>query len=271
MSSTNRGRVRNRDDFYSTPPWLIEALIPTLKNLLTGIAVPDIWEPCAGDGRIAQVLEHHFPNARIYRSDITQHLGNHCTRDFLDFEPGGIEFADFDLIITNPPFLIAEKLIRHSFDFLRPGGTTIALERIGFLGSKQREPWLANHVPDIALSPRRASFLPTHQADSVEYSWLSWTANKRTSGKLTYLDTMTCDMCDVHYDKICSTCDFGHCNAHKDHECKMFGREALWFCYKHPDRPMTNACRAKGCSLPFCDECWAEHANGKWRACTATE
>ena len=279
MSSANRGRDRNKDDLYETAYWLIEAEVPRLKNLLSGIKQPVIWEPCAGNGRITRVVKHFFPEALIYSSDIGDFPGLDATGvDFLtaDSTPHG----EPDLIISNPPFFIAQAIIEHAQTLVKEEGCIVMLERLNFLGTKKREPWLRGTPPSSNISPRRASFLPTRQCDSIEYGWFEFLSELASRfhhseyGEMRMLDTMLCSGCkEGHYDKACPGCDYGYCKAcYKDHEgvdCKrnLFGKDSLWYCYNHPDRPMTNACKAKGCSLPFCDECWEQHATGKWRAC----
>lgn len=286
MSSANRGRARNKDDLYETPYWLIAAEIARLKVLLWGIETPIIWEPCAGNGRITRVLKHFFPKAIIYSTDIGEYDGLDTSGvDFLLAEsmPGD---ERPDLIISNPPFFIAQEIIEHAQALVKEGGHVVMLERLNFLGTKKREPWLRLAPPSSSISPRRASFLPTRQCDSIEYGWFEWTSeitsrfNRNEYGEMRLLNTMACAGCgEVQFDKACPGCDYGYCKVcYEDHEesernCRdnLFGKDALWYCYNHPERPMTNACKAKGCSLPFCEECWAEHAVGKWRACMAKD
>lgn len=273
MSSANRGRARNKDDLYETPYWLIEAEIPRLKHLLRGIDRPRIWEPCAGNGRITRVLKHFFPNAIIRATDIGEFEGLDGTLDFLACTAGGIEQ---DLIISNPPFFIAQEIIQHAQELVKETGMVIMLERLNFLGTKKREPWLRRNPPGSSISPKRASFLPTRQCDSIEYGWFEFASEIASRfqladfGEMRLLNTMACHDCrEVHYEKACPGCDYGYCKVcYKDHEdldCKrnLFGKDSLWYCYDHPTVPMTNACKAKGCSLPFCEPCWEAHHDTK--------
>lgn len=287
MSSANRGRARNKDDLYETPYWLIESIVPRLRELLYGIEKPRIWEPCAGNGRITRVLKHHFPNALIYSTDIQEYGGVDHVVDFLaannvDHTPF---FKPCDLIISNPPFFIAAEIIQHAQTLVAQyRGNVVMLERLNFLGTKKREPWLYRDVPNSNISPKRASFLPTGQCDSIEYGWFEWGSkwradtNPQRFGEMRLMDTMSCSGCTkVQYTKGCPGCDYGFCkDCFIDHtyeacQANLFGKESMWYCYNHPDRPMTNACRAKGCSLPFCEECWNEHAEGSWRACSVKD
>lgn len=274
VSSANRGREREKDDLYETSFWLIEALVPRLQRLFEfqGTKAPYILEPCAGNGRIVRVLKHYFPKAVIHRWDINPHPENDRTQDFLqDFTVGCL----YDLIISNPPFMHAEAIIQKSQMLLNECGKVIMLERANFLGSKQREPWLRHNVPSQHFSPRRPSFLPTRLADSIEYSWMEWGRDPNLIGTFQMLDTIRCDTCkEVHYEKICHTCDYGFCKGcYPDHKCKLFGAPFLWGCVNHPDIGMKSACKAKievivagkkakqVCGLPLCAECWETHSH----------
>lgn len=273
MSSANRGRSRNKDDLYETPYWLIEAEIPRIKQILGNIRNPTIWEPCAGNGRITRVLKHFLPNANIISSDIGDFEGlDKPNLDFLsvDWDRAGY----YDMIISNPPFFLAQEIIRHAQVVVGLNGSVLMLERLNFFGSKKREPWLSSDLPNSDISPRRASFLPTGQCDSVEYAWLEWQSLIMANNKpkeFAYnrlLSTMTCAGCRKdQFDKACKKCDYAYCKScYEDHvtdDClkNLFGKESLWYCYEHPKVPMVNSCRAKGCSLPFCAPCWDEHHN----------
>lgn len=50
MSATNRGSKRQERDFYSTPSWCVEAILPYLTPWETAC------DPCAGTGAILKVL-----------------------------------------------------------------------------------------------------------------------------------------------------------------------------------------------------------------------
>lgn len=284
MSSANRGRSRNLDDLYESPHWIIEAEIPRLKSMLTGIEHPTIWEPCAGNGRITRVLKYFFPEATIYSTDLQEYKGIDRQLDFLQAMDTDYPFLDEpDLIISNPPFCIARQIIQHAQKLVHEEGHVVFLERLGFLGTKKREKWLRAAVPDIDVSPRRASFLPTGQTDSIEYAWMSWRSVHADrpqaacdTGWLHLLPTMMCSGCgETHYEKTCKSCDYGYCKSClPDHDCKrnLFGKESLWYCINHPKVPMDYACKAKGCSLPFCNECWEEHHNDTGKAiCLETD
>lgn len=50
MSQRNSTYARKLNDFYATPRWVTDALLPHLPDL------DEVWEPAAGDGSMARVL-----------------------------------------------------------------------------------------------------------------------------------------------------------------------------------------------------------------------
>lgn len=86
---------RRESDFYPTPPEVTVALLDFLRLPENTV----IWEPAAGEGDMAGVLQTYFET--VYTTDIL---------DGTDFLKSSIDAADW--IITNPPFARAEEFIR---------------------------------------------------------------------------------------------------------------------------------------------------------------
>ena len=102
MSGHRHGKDRDQHDFQATPPNVTMAFLNHYRDLLS----PVIWEPCCGDGAMAQLLP-----GTVISTDLI-HRG---------YGMGGVDFLkcprpvkkSFD-IITNPPFKHAEAIIRHA-------------------------------------------------------------------------------------------------------------------------------------------------------------
>ena len=78
--------------------------------LLDFLRLPEntvIWEPAAGEGDMAGVLQTYFET--VYATDIM---------DGTDFLKSSIDAADW--IITNPPFSLAEAFIRRAAELGKP-------------------------------------------------------------------------------------------------------------------------------------------------------
>jgi hypothetical protein len=176
LSATNRGASRRPQDFYETPAWLTEAIIPILREHLYPIEDPRTLEPAAGQGAILRVLEEAFPNAVIDSGDIG------TGQDFLTYPYD----PHYDLIITNPPYSLALEFIQRAMAFRHfhhhnHHPVICMLLRVNFLGAQKRARWLREHTPSIYVSPRRPDFTG-EGGDATEYAWFIWDA--RTSGRL---------------------------------------------------------------------------------------
>ena len=142
MSATNRGAIRRESDFYRTPPEAINTFLDAFEFM----PFRYIIEPCAGDGAIVRELAKRtrkpksFITAIEIRAEEKQNLieagadqviiGNFYEFSGRDPKP--------DIIITNPPYSIAQEIIEHCFD-IAPDAEVIMLLRQGFLSSKARK------------------------------------------------------------------------------------------------------------------------------------
>lgn len=96
--------VRHERDLYETPLECTRALI---KNWYEDYPYKGmIWEPCCGPGKLAGQLRRYTPS--VYCSDIHDYGYKHQNEvvDFLS-----VEKARAPIIITNPPFVIADHII----------------------------------------------------------------------------------------------------------------------------------------------------------------
>ena len=124
MSSTNRGAVRNSADFYATPESAFKPLLPFLQRGVT------FWEPASGDDRLIHWLREAGMEAD----------GNDLRHgyDFLkDQTVRGV-------IITNPPFSLAQEFVDHA---RRHAPEVIMLLRLNFLGAQKRHDWWCANEP----------------------------------------------------------------------------------------------------------------------------
>ena len=172
MSATNRGRQRETNDFYPTPSWLTEALVPYLGTPLR------ILEPAAGEGAITTVLQRAFPHAIIDAGDIT------TGQDFLTYP---WQAGYYDLIITNPPYSLAEGFARRALELVAADGTVGILSRVSFVASQGRATWMRETHPSMYVTPGRPCFV-RGKSDNCEYAWLLWNA---TRSAIVWLKTET--------------------------------------------------------------------------------
>jgi len=160
MSSTNRSAIRQPDDFYGTPPWVVDAILPHLD--LTG----QILEPGCGSGAIVKrLVARGVDPMRIHGVELDEGRAFACLDetggvmwrgDFLTFPSWAVSApARFDLAIGNPPFALALEFIERALTL----ATTVAFVlRLNFLGSQRRAAWHRAHPSDVYILPRRPSF-----------------------------------------------------------------------------------------------------------------
>jgi hypothetical protein len=159
MSATNRGAQRLPDDFYETPAWCVQAVLPFLQSFSS------VLDPCAGRGTILRAL----PNAHVLGMGIeinpvrakkcANEAGYFCrVGDALDPQTSWNRpnFLPPDLICTNPPYSLAQGFIERSLTF---GAKQVAmLLRLNYLGSQKRGPWWRRNPCDVYVLEKRPSF-----------------------------------------------------------------------------------------------------------------
>lgn len=163
MSSTNRGAERAPNDLYVTPAWCVEAVLPLLP--MGG----SILDPCCGTGAILDVVRERIDSPEYaYGYDLVTHPGVDLRqRDALSVEG----WQRPDLVITNPPYSLAEAFVERAIAETAPhGGTVAMLLRLAFLASRKRVALLRAHPPDVHVLSRRPSFTGGG-TDSADYAW----------------------------------------------------------------------------------------------------
>jgi len=121
------GANRAKDDFYTTPAIAVHKLLAVEHFSGT------IWEPACGTGVISEVLHNNTSCELVYSSDLIPRGYGSCPRDFLQGEPK----CEFDNIITNPPFTLAQQFAERAL--LECEGKVALLLRLQFLEAKSRK------------------------------------------------------------------------------------------------------------------------------------
>jgi hypothetical protein len=114
---------REKDDFYATPDWAIDALLDREK--FPG----EIWEPACGDGAICKRLQHYGYN-HIYATDLIDRGYGDAHFDFMN------SHRKTDNIITNPPFKIGTKFTLHALNLAEK--KVAMFNKLSFLEGKER-------------------------------------------------------------------------------------------------------------------------------------
>lgn len=156
MSATNRGSVRNAQDFYATPKSAFEPMLPFIYQ----VGGP-VWEPACGDGRLIQWMGDY--GIECDGSDINAAA---FPMDFLKDSRTG------HCLISNPPFSLAfefcqRAVVRYNNVFL--------LLRLNFLASGKRKEWFKANEPDaLFVLSKRPCFTNDGKTDATDYAWYFW-------------------------------------------------------------------------------------------------
>lgn len=129
-------------------------------------------EPACGAGHISEVLKGYFPD--VCSSDIHDYGFGHL-RDFLSYQYGS---AQFDWVITNPPFRLAEEFVLRALDITRVGVAILA--RTVFLESSGWYRAISLHTPPrkfaqfVERVPMVKGRLDKFATTATGYCWLVW-------------------------------------------------------------------------------------------------
>jgi hypothetical protein len=191
MSSTNRTNAQERHiaDYYFTP-------IPSIRDFFTAwledmsdeedfLSVAHqsrnlVWlDPCAGGDELHPMSYPKFILDNILSDgegiidtiDIREDSLAEVKGDYLTMETR----TDYDIIITNPPFNIAQQIIEKAMRDVQEGGYVIMLLRLNFLGGQCRKEFWEKYPPQrIYVHRKRMSFQDKGGTDSIEYMHCVW-------------------------------------------------------------------------------------------------
>lgn len=182
MSSTNRGYDRHKSDYYVTPQKDIEEFMCHLQNTVFKTDVEGMkslrWlDPCCGgdennEASYVSVINKLFNPDKIQGIDIREDSKADVVMDYLFSSNKDVE--NNDIIISNPPFYLAEEFIKKSLDVVNDGGYVVMLLRLNFFGSKKRKPLFDHAMPEYCfIHHKRISFMKG-ATDSIEYAHFIW-------------------------------------------------------------------------------------------------
>lgn len=156
------GYARLPDDAYNTPAWVTEALLDNVK-------LPrHIWEPAAGDGVMVRVLQQY--GHIVMATDIA----GATKTDFLQQRTG----RTLPAIVTNPPYSLADKFIRHALKLMEPcNGRVAMLLRNEFDSAKKRADLFADNphfTAKLVLTRRPRWIEDTTTSPRHNFAWYIW-------------------------------------------------------------------------------------------------
>lgn len=166
--------TRRPGDFYPTPQVAVFELLEELApHLMRGGLVVD---PAAGRGNLLDAVEIQDPSYKRLGIEINPEHVQYVRKAHPCIEADYLaDWAYFDsptLIISNPPYSLAQEFVTKMLDDRGPYTTTAVLLRLGFLASQKRyEWWLKNGCSALRVLSHRPSFTGDGKTDNSDYGW----------------------------------------------------------------------------------------------------
>jgi len=164
--------MRNKDDYYVTPHWVIEEFLNAWLKADSFPSLRSILDPCAGGDEKTHMSYPHVIgktfNIKIATNDIREDSPADTHYDFLN----SCSLENHDLIITNPPFSLAMNFLKKAL--IVSERRVAMLFRLGFFGSKKRNDFWLNNMPKYCFIHSRRPSFDGGGSDNSEYMHCVW-------------------------------------------------------------------------------------------------
>jgi hypothetical protein len=174
-----------KNDLYETPPCATRALIPFLDRDRV------IWEPACGPGAIVRELE--AAGFSVHATDLV-HYGLEGAFGEIDFLMERPDRHMPDVIVTNPPFKLADEFTRHA---LTLASTVWIFQRLSWLEGAKRADLIEGHLDHILLGIERLPMMhrdgwegPKLAASAMPFAWFRFEA-QRPPGRVTRFERIS--------------------------------------------------------------------------------
>jgi len=172
----------SENEFYSTHPDSVQCFLNEFKLPTTF----KILEPCCGLGNISRVLVQNGYD--VISTDLVDRGYYQMTdigKTFLSADFFNIKTLnpEIKVIMTNPPFSLAEQMIRHALNILPTDGYLIMYLKLTFLEGKKRFKLFQDFPPQtIYIHSSRQGCSPKGELNfknggSVAFCWWIWKKN----------------------------------------------------------------------------------------------
>lgn len=162
-----REEIVSTNLYYPTPRDVTRSLLSFL-NRVDAEPLPGsrIWEPCCGCGMMAEELRARY---QVVESDIDPRRG----QAQLNFFDATEMLDDTNVIVTNPPFALAERMIRHAWMDLKVDYLALVLKSTFFHAAGRQALFRACPLTYVLPLTWRPDFLGLGRP-TMEVSWFVW-------------------------------------------------------------------------------------------------
>ena len=170
--NTKREVSKSYSDLYTTPQEAMDALCKhvTFDKSLT------YFEPCKGIGNISDYMKTKL-DIHMETNELFGYSESDFTEDYLKPRKKVSDGWDYDVIVTNPPYRIAQEFVQEGFKYAK---VQYHLLRLNFLEGKRRkqELYSQQHLKRVFLFSYRISCAKgvqeEPQANAVAYAWFEF-------------------------------------------------------------------------------------------------
>lgn len=183
MSSTHRQKHQIGLDQYHTPAWATRAILMAVPDIVKNTR--SVFDPCLGKGQVISatadfIAEKTDTKVTCSGIEIDPTLASGCPPNIRvqvgDSLP--MDWGKHDLIITNPPFSLAQEFAVKVNQMVRKYDSIgIMLLRLSFLEGKKRVGFHESYPADVYVLSKRPSFTGK-KTDSCAYAWFVWGKNR---------------------------------------------------------------------------------------------
>lgn len=180
---------KKENEFYPTPmPW-VRAGMTLLAEQLPDRAL--ILDPGAGDGNWGIAARELYPDAYVCGVELRQTVKPDAYDDWFVENYLRNRYTEFDAVIGNPPFSLAERWVAHSLAAVHDGGIVLLFLRLAFLESegRGRRFWPVVGKPaNVTVFSTRPSFTGGGSTDMAAYAMFFWRKGARSLCTLDIID-----------------------------------------------------------------------------------
>lgn len=159
-------------EFYPTPAYCVH-------RFLEAVHLPDgLWiEPCVGEGAIVHAVNGVRSDMEWEANDIRDVPWLDCYEDRLWHQDAVNSHKLWSpafyrsVGITNQPFSKALAIV---LNMVASCGHVAILQRLNWMASEERAPWLRRNPPGVYVLPNRPSFTGDGHTDGADYAWYLW-------------------------------------------------------------------------------------------------
>ena len=164
LVSRKKSYKQTQGDMYQTPKHITEMILNRIDIKDNAL----FYEPANGLGAISNIVKAY--GYECDTSDICDGV------DFLETEDN----ARYDVVITNPPYSLAQEFIEKALKQVVDGGKVVMLLRLSFLESAKRYHFFRDSgLKTVYVSSKRITMYPANEDEpvnsgTVAYAWYEW-------------------------------------------------------------------------------------------------